>query len=75
MVRTKVQHTLIGDKVARKTTFKKRKNGLLKKLEEIAILCGVAVCAFIIHNFGGKDKKEQLEAWPSESEATNVLKR
>ncbi|CAN1127296.1 Agamous-like MADS-box protein AGL90 [Linum perenne] len=75
MVRTKVQHELISDEVARKTTFKKRKNGLLKKLEEITTLCGIATCAFIIHNFGGKDKKDQLEAWPSKSEATDVLKR
>ncbi|CAN1125372.1 hypothetical protein LINPERHAP2_LOCUS2865 [Linum perenne] len=58
-----------------KTTFKKRKNRLLKKLEDITTLYGVFACAFIIHNFSEKDKKEQLEAWPSNSEATSVLKR
>ncbi|CAN1195856.1 Agamous-like MADS-box protein AGL90 [Linum perenne] len=75
MVRTKVQHKLISDEVARKTTSKKRKNGLSKKLEEITTLSGIGTCAFIIQNFSGKNKKDQLEAWPSKSEATYMLKR
>ncbi|CAN1127111.1 Agamous-like MADS-box protein AGL86 [Linum perenne] len=75
MVRTKLQHELIIDEGARKKTFNKRKNGLLKKLEEITTLCGVAACAFISHNFGGNDKEEQLLVWPSEAKATDVLRR
>ncbi|CAN1156000.1 Agamous-like MADS-box protein AGL90 [Linum perenne] len=79
MVRTKVQHKLISDEKARKTTFTKRKNGLLKKLEEITTLCGVATCAFIIHNFRGKGKKEgkkdEVEVWPSEPKASSMLKK
>ncbi|CAN1262554.1 Agamous-like MADS-box protein AGL36, partial [Linum perenne] len=73
--RTNVQHQLISNEVDRKTTFKKRKNGLLKKLKEITTLSRVAACAFIIDNFDGKDKKDQLESWPFESEATDLLKR
>ncbi|CAN1156013.1 Agamous-like MADS-box protein AGL90 [Linum perenne] len=75
MVRTKVQHKLISDEKARKTTFTKRKNGLLKKLEEITTLCGVATCAFIIHNFRGKGKKDEVEVWPSEPKASGMLKK
>ncbi|CAN1156012.1 Agamous-like MADS-box protein AGL90 [Linum perenne] len=75
MVRTKVQHKLISDEKARKTTFTKRKNGLLKKLEEITTLCGVATCAFIIHNFRGKGKKNEVEVWPSEPKASGMLKK
>ncbi|CAN1156002.1 Agamous-like MADS-box protein AGL90 [Linum perenne] len=75
MVRTKVQHKLISDEKARKTTFTKRKNGLLKKLEEITTLCGVATCAFIIHNFRGKGKKNDVEVWPSEPKASGMLKK
>ncbi|CAN1155995.1 Agamous-like MADS-box protein AGL90 [Linum perenne] len=75
MVRTKVQHKLISDEKARKTTFTKRKNGLLKKLEEITTLCGVATCAFIIHNFRGKGKKDEVEVWPSEPKASSMLKK
>ncbi|CAN1155994.1 Agamous-like MADS-box protein AGL90 [Linum perenne] len=75
MVRTKVQHKLISDEKARKTTFTKRKNGLLKKLEEITNLCGVATCAFIIHNFRGKGKKDEVEVWPSEPKASGMLKK
>ncbi|CAN1262544.1 Agamous-like MADS-box protein AGL90 [Linum perenne] len=70
MVRTKVQHKLISDEKARKTTFTKRKNGLLKKLEEITTLCGVATCAFIIHNF-----RDEVEVWPSEPKASGMLKK
>ncbi|CAN1155987.1 Agamous-like MADS-box protein AGL90 [Linum perenne] len=72
MVRINVQHKLISDEVARITTFKKRKNGLLKKLEEITTLCG---CAFIIHNFRGKGKKDEVEVWPFYPKATGMLRK
>ncbi|CAN1138835.1 MADS-box transcription factor PHERES 2 [Linum perenne] len=75
MVRINVQHKLISDEVARTTTFKKRKNGLLKKLEEITTLCGVGACAFIIHNFHEKGKKDEVEVWPSYPKAIGMLRK
>ncbi|CAN1262553.1 Agamous-like MADS-box protein AGL90 [Linum perenne] len=77
MARINVQHKLISDEIARITTFKKRKNGLLKKLLEITTLCGVGACTFIIHYFRAKGKKDEpkSEVWPSAPEAIDVLEK
>ncbi|KAF8095659.1 hypothetical protein N665_0326s0001 [Sinapis alba] len=52
---------------ARNQTFKKRKNGFLKKIHELATLCGVKACAVI----GSCDNSEP-EFWPSREEAREV---
>ncbi|CAN1292316.1 Agamous-like MADS-box protein AGL86 [Linum perenne] len=75
MGRKKVQHELISNEITRKITFKKRKMGLLKKLEEITTLCGVIACGIILHKFNGEGKEDQPEVWPSMAEATDVLKK
>ncbi|KAJ6884632.1 agamous-like MADS-box protein AGL80 [Populus alba x Populus x berolinensis] len=64
MGRRKVKHELISNESVRKVTFRKRKAGLLKKLDELATLCGVAACAII---FSAYD--DQPEIWPSPAEA------
>ncbi|CAN1273534.1 Agamous-like MADS-box protein AGL13 [Linum perenne] len=43
----------IEDKSTRQVTFSKRKRGLLKKAQELSVLCGVEV-AVVIFSGGGK---------------------
>ncbi|PQQ13955.1 agamous-like MADS-box protein AGL80 [Prunus yedoensis var. nudiflora] len=47
MTRKKIDLAYIKNDVARKTTFKKRKSGLMKKVSELSILCGTDACAVI----------------------------
>ncbi|KAJ6433637.1 hypothetical protein OIU84_017352 [Salix udensis] len=68
MGRRKVKHELISNESARKVTFRKRKAGLLKKLDELATLCGVFACAIIFSSYD-----DQPEIWPSPAEALSVL--
>ncbi|XLR22401.1 hypothetical protein HN51_068649 [Arachis hypogaea] len=53
---------------SRKATFKKRCAGLLKKLEQIAILCDIQACIAI---FGDKSPT----VWPSVEEAKVIVKK
>ncbi|CAK7344829.1 unnamed protein product [Dovyalis caffra] len=68
MGRRKVKHELISNESVRKVTFRKRKAGLLKKLDELTTLCGVIACAII---FSAYD--DQPEIWPSHAEALYVF--
>jgi hypothetical protein len=43
MSRGKISMELIQNEKSRKLTFQKRKNGLLKKVNELSILCDVDV--------------------------------
>ncbi|GMN28218.1 hypothetical protein TIFTF001_001961 [Ficus carica] len=70
MGRGKLKLEFIANLKTRKTTFQKRKNGLLKKASEFSILCGTDICLFIS---GPKlDSNEpplpvdELETWPPE---------
>ncbi|CAB4269310.1 unnamed protein product [Prunus armeniaca] len=47
MTRKKIDLAYIKNDAARKTTFKKRKSGLMKKVGELSILCGTDACAVI----------------------------
>ncbi|XVE67676.1 hypothetical protein DITRI_Ditri09bG0007300 [Diplodiscus trichospermus] len=47
MGRRKVQLKRIEDKSSRQVTFSKRKNGLLKKASELAVLCDVELALLI----------------------------
>lgn len=53
MGRGKVEMRPIEDKSTRQVTFSKRKRGLLKKAQELSVLCGVEV-AVVIFSGGGK---------------------
>ncbi|XP_058782044.1 agamous-like MADS-box protein AGL80 [Vicia villosa] len=68
MTRKKVKLAFIENDTARKTTYNKRKKGLLKKVDEISTLCGIDACAII---YGPYDP--QPEIWPSSSGVEKVL--
>ncbi|CAN8304426.1 unnamed protein product [Cochlearia groenlandica] len=70
MGRRKVTHELISDNSTRRVTFRKRKDGLLKKLNELTILCGLRACAIIY-----SDYKEGPEVWPNRKETRVLLNR
>ncbi|KAL2519726.1 Agamous-like MADS-box protein AGL31 [Abeliophyllum distichum] len=52
MGRKKLEIKRIEDKSARQVTFSKRRNGLLKKAKELAVLCDVEVGVFIFSSRG-----------------------
>ncbi|XP_020216886.1 floral homeotic protein AGAMOUS [Cajanus cajan] len=64
MVRGRIAMKLIEKEKSRKTTFHKRKNGLMKKAYEFATLCGVDVGVIIY----APDFLKELETWPQDSE-------
>ncbi|KAL2333067.1 hypothetical protein Fmac_014280 [Flemingia macrophylla] len=70
MARKKVDLTYITNDSKRKATLRKRKNGLIKKVDEISILCGVEACAIIY-----VPENPTPEVWPSEDGVQRVLAR
>ncbi|GAA0171767.1 hypothetical protein LIER_25727 [Lithospermum erythrorhizon] len=60
MTRGKILLQPLEDISARKVSFKKRSQGLLKKIEELSILCNVDVCAIMISPFD-----DDQTFWPS----------
>ncbi|KAF5764506.1 putative transcription factor MADS-type1 family [Helianthus annuus] len=47
MTRKKVKLAFIMNDSARKATYKKRKKGLMKKVNELSTLCGIDACVII----------------------------
>ncbi|AES61504.1 putative transcription factor MADS-type1 family [Medicago truncatula] len=70
MTRKKVKLAFISDDSARKATYKKRKKGIIKKVSELTILCGIPACAIISNPFDSK-----IEVWPNLEEAKHVIER
>ncbi|XP_074278558.1 agamous-like MADS-box protein AGL80 [Silene latifolia] len=70
MTRSRVKLEFMVNDSARKATFKKRKKGLLKKIEELTTLCGVDACAIICSPYDAKP-----EVWPNSTGARRVLSR
>ncbi|KAK7344309.1 hypothetical protein VNO77_13761 [Canavalia gladiata] len=70
MTRKKVNLAYIADDAARKATFKKRKKGIIKKVSELTILCGIQACAIISNPFDSK-----TEVWPDPDGAKQVIER
>ncbi|KAE9618899.1 hypothetical protein Lal_00047631 [Lupinus albus] len=70
MTRKKVKLAYISEDNARKATFKKRKKGIMKKVSELTILCGIDACAII---FNPCDS--QVEVWPDPKGAKQIIKR
>jgi len=60
MTRKKVKLAFIVNDTARKTTYKKRKNSLLKKVDELSTLCGIEACAIV-----QGPHEPQPHIWPS----------
>ncbi|XP_045822198.1 agamous-like MADS-box protein AGL80 [Trifolium pratense] len=70
MTRRKVNLACITDDSKRRATFIKRKNGLVKKMDEITTLCGVEACAIIF-----SENDPQPVIWPSPRGVHTVLSR
>ncbi|KAE8666336.1 Pentatricopeptide repeat-containing protein, putative isoform 1 [Hibiscus syriacus] len=70
MGRKKTTYELITNEFARKTTLKKRKAGLLKKLSELTTLCDVPACAIIFTSYDARP-----DVWPSQAEACRILEK
>lgn len=70
MVRSKVIYELIADDRTRRETFKKRKSGLIKKLNEFKTLCDVEACGIVINEDG-----TQSEVWPSMDATSQAVQR
>lgn len=67
---------VIQEGKARKTTFQKRKNGLMKKVEEFSILCGVDVCLIIYAPDFDNQGLAQFETWPVETtEVDRIIRK
>ncbi|MED6106185.1 hypothetical protein PIB30_002637 [Stylosanthes scabra] len=66
----RVKLQLIIDPSSRKATYKKRRAGLLKKIEQLRILCGIKACIVI---FGPGDTKPTV--WPSVEEASQIVQK
>ncbi|TYH35875.1 hypothetical protein ES332_D13G224600v1 [Gossypium tomentosum] len=69
MSRKKIKLAYITNDSARKTTYKKRSKGLLKKVREITTLCGIQAFAVI----NSPDFGSQAEVWPSLEGARRLL--
>nr|GEW89041.1 agamous-like MADS-box protein AGL80 [Tanacetum cinerariifolium] len=68
MTRKKVKLAFITNDSARKASFKKRKKGLMKKVNELSTLCGIDACAIIYGPY-----EAQPEVWPSNIGVQRVL--
>jgi hypothetical protein len=62
MGRGKVQLKRIENKINRQVTFSKRRSGLLKKAQEISVLCDAEV-ALIIFSIKGKLYEYSTDSW------------
>ncbi|CAH9113593.1 unnamed protein product [Cuscuta epithymum] len=60
MARRKIRLTYITNESQRKASYKKRKKGLLKKLEELTILCSVEACTIMYSSL-----EPEPVVWPS----------
>ncbi|XP_057432338.1 agamous-like MADS-box protein AGL80 [Lotus japonicus] len=67
---TKVELSYISNVTARKATFKKRKKGILKKVRELTILCGIQACLIVFNPF-----KSEVEVWPNPEGVRQVIKK
>ncbi|VVA96623.1 unnamed protein product [Arabis nemorensis] len=68
MTRKKVKLAFIANDSSRKATFKKRKKGLMKKVNELSTLCGITACAIIYSPYDTNP-----EVWPSNSGVQRVI--
>nr|AIZ95382.1 MADS36 [Erycina pusilla] len=68
MARKKVTLAYITNDATRRATLKKRRRGMLKKVNELSILCGVPACAVVY-----SPQCDQPEVFPSEEEAKRIL--
>ncbi|KEH44429.1 putative transcription factor MADS-type1 family [Medicago truncatula] len=73
MGRGRISMELIQKEKSRKSTFQKRKDGLMKKVNEFSILCDVDVCVVLYApNFVGRGFAEP-ETWPKDKRAVERI--
>ncbi|WOG89733.1 hypothetical protein DCAR_0208971 [Daucus carota subsp. sativus] len=70
MTRKKVKLAFISNDATRKATYKKRKKGLMKKVEELTTLCGIDACAIIYSPYD-----EQPDVWPDIAGVERVVEK
>ncbi|XP_047306360.1 agamous-like MADS-box protein AGL80 [Impatiens glandulifera] len=68
MTGNNVNLTSISNDTERENIFKKRKDGILKKVEELTTLYGIAACTIIYNIFDS-----QSIIWPSVDETRNLV--
>ncbi|EOA31081.1 hypothetical protein CARUB_v10014232mg [Capsella rubella] len=68
MTRKKVKLAFISNDSSRKATFKKRRKGLLKKVNELSTLCGINACAIIYSPYDSNP-----EVWPSNAGVQRIV--
>ncbi|CAI9103312.1 OLC1v1001771C1 [Oldenlandia corymbosa var. corymbosa] len=68
MTRRKVRLAYIVNHSERKASYKKRKRGLMKKVQELSTLCGIDAAAVL---YGPYD--ERPEVWPEDPTALNQV--
>ncbi|CAA7026813.1 unnamed protein product [Microthlaspi erraticum] len=68
VARPRQKFTWIANEKARKAAYKKRMQGLIKKVHELTILCDMSACMVF---YSPDDNK--LVAWPSQEEAKSLI--
>ncbi|KAH0898534.1 hypothetical protein HID58_048102 [Brassica napus] len=68
MTRKKVKLAFIANDSSSKATYKKRKKGLMKKVNELSTLCGINACAIIYSPYDSNP-----EVWPSNSGVQRII--
>ncbi|CAM8927462.1 unnamed protein product [Rhodiola kirilowii] len=76
MGRGKLPMEYIATEKARKSSFKKRREGLVKKIRELAILCGIDACLIIYGPRNNDGVKMEVHTWPKErTEVERILQK
>ncbi|GAU25663.1 hypothetical protein TSUD_265900 [Trifolium subterraneum] len=70
MTRKKLKLAFLSNDSARKATYKKRVKGIMKKVNELAILCDIPACAIISNPFNSK-----TDVWPNLEGAKQVIEK
>ncbi|VVA96621.1 unnamed protein product [Arabis nemorensis] len=68
MTRKRLKLAYIANDSLRKATFHKRKKGLIKKINELSVLCGIQACAVIHSPFSSIP-----DVWPTHEGVKNVV--
>ncbi|VVB04150.1 unnamed protein product [Arabis nemorensis] len=69
MARKRLKLAYIANDPLRKATFHNRKKGLVKKINELSILCGIEACAVIYNPFSSNPP----DVWPSHAGVRDVV--
>lgn len=69
MARNKVKLQYISNDALRRSTLRKRRRGLLKKVHEISVLCGVDACGIIY-----SPEEAAPQVWPQPQDARRMIR-